>query len=60
MVTLTDGRIMYDPDPQEVGKETLNETLYADFPEILNSAPIMSWNRSGHTTYSFYDTGLKR
>ncbi|KQC07177.1 MAG: hypothetical protein APR55_04200 [Methanolinea sp. SDB] len=58
MVLQTDGRILYDPDPEEVGKETLNETLYADFPEIFEVMNQLSVDPSGHTTYSFYDTGF--
>ena len=58
MVLQTDGRILYDPDPEEVGKETLNETLYADFPEIFDVMSQLSVDRSGHATYSFYDTGF--
>lgn len=57
MVAQTDGRILYDPDPREVGKETFNETLFAEFPEIIELARLYSVNRTGHDTYSFYSTG---
>lgn len=57
MVVQTDGRILYDPDPQEVGKETFNETLFAEFPEIIELARLYSVNRTGYDTYSFYRTG---
>lgn len=58
MVAQKDGRILYDPDPLEVGKETFNESLYADFPEILEFARLYSAEWSGNFTYSFYDTGF--
>lgn len=57
MVAQTDGRILYDPDPQEVGKETFNETLFAEFPEIIDLARLYSVNQTGYDTYSFYSTG---
>ncbi|MCU0631361.1 MAG: hypothetical protein MUC66_00085 [Methanolinea sp.] len=58
MVTEVGARILYDPDPAEVGKETFNETLYAEFPEILKVARNLEGNRSGYDTYSFYSTGF--
>jgi polar amino acid transport system substrate-binding protein len=51
------GLVLYDADPGEIGKETLNDTLYADFPEVLDAARQYAENRSGHTTYSFYAAG---
>lgn len=53
-------RILYDPDPGEVGRETFNETLYAQFPEIARVAERMAENRTGYDTYSFYSTGFGR
>lgn len=58
MVVSPDGRILYDPDPEEVGRDTLNETLYADFPEIFEVMSQLSVDPSGHATYSIYDTGF--
>jgi hypothetical protein len=58
MVALPGGRVLYDPDPMEVGKETFNETLYAEFPGILEFARQYGMNSSGYATYSFYSTGF--
>jgi hypothetical protein len=58
MVAQPGGRVLYDPDPLEVGKETFNETLYAEFPGILEFARQYGMNRSGYATYSFYSTGF--
>lgn len=58
MAAQTDGRIIYDPDPEEVGRETFNETLFADFPEIIALAHQYAGNRTGYDTYSFYSTGF--
>src|SRR5690606_13604923 len=57
MVAQTDGRILYDPDPNEVGKETFNETIFAEFPEIIELVHLYSMIRTGYDTYSFYRTG---
>jgi len=60
MVAGTGGRVIYDPDPTEIGKETFNESLYEEFPEIQEFARSYADNRSGHATYSFYSTGFSR
>lgn len=60
MAAQTDGRVLYDADPKEIGKETFNEPLYEDFPEILDFARHYAGNWSGYDTYSFYDTGFGR
>lgn len=58
MAAQPDGLVLYDADPEEIGKETFNESLYADFPDVLEFAREYSGNWSGHATYSFYDTGF--
>lgn len=60
MAAQTDGRILYDADPEEIGKETLNASLYEDFPELLDIARRFSGNWSGYGTYTFYDTAFGR
>lgn len=60
MVAQTDGRVLYDADQEEIGKETFNESLYEDSPEILEFAHHYAKNRSGYDTYAFYDTGFNR
>jgi len=58
MVVQTGGRVLYDPDPDEVGRETFDETMYAEFPEIIAFARQYAGNRTGYGTYSFYSTGF--
>ena len=58
MVAQTEGRIVYDPDQEEIGRETTGESLYEDFPEIQEFALNYAENRSGYGTYSFYSTGF--
>ncbi|WP_048145621.1 cache domain-containing protein [Methanoplanus limicola] len=60
MVTEPGGLILYDPDPEEVGKETFDNSLYEDYPEILSFARSLSEDWSGIFEYSFYDTGFDR
>jgi len=60
MAAQTDGRILYDADPREIGKETFNEPLYEDYPEIMDFARNLADTWSGYGTYSFYDTGFDR
>ncbi|MDN7025871.1 hypothetical protein FGU65_13435 [Methanoculleus sp. FWC-SCC1] len=60
MVAEAGGRVLYDPDSAEVGKETFSESLYAEFPEVIAFARTYAGNWSGHATYSFYDTGFSR
>ncbi|UUX93790.1 hypothetical protein [Methanoplanus endosymbiosus] len=54
------GLILYDPDPEEVGKETFGNPEYEDFPEILIFARLYSEEWSGSYEYSFYDTGFDK
>ncbi|WAI00430.1 hypothetical protein [Methanogenium organophilum] len=58
MAAQTDGRILYDADTAEIGKETFNESLYEDFPEIQDFAHHYAGNWSGYDTYTFYETGF--
>ncbi len=37
-----DGRILYDPDPSEVGKMTFEDPLYKAYPSLLKLAKIMA------------------
>ncbi|MDH7510084.1 MAG: hypothetical protein QHH04_03460 [Methanolinea sp.] len=60
MVTERGGRILYDADPAQVGKETFNETMFADFPEILDIARTLPGNRTGYATYSFSGSGSQK
>lgn len=55
-----DALSLCDPDPDEIGRETFNETRYAEFPSIGGVARHTAANRSGYDTYSFYSTGFGR
>lgn len=57
MVMQPDGFILYDPDPGEIGRNTLTDPLYAGFPEIREIARRAAANWSGSGTYRFAATG---
>lgn len=57
MATQPDGLILYDADGSEIGTNTFNETMYADFPEVLDIARRQKAEWSGLAAYSFYGTG---
>lgn len=56
-VAQPDGRILYHPDHDFVGKPTFNESAFAPFPAVLDLARRYSTERSGYATFSFYRTG---
>ncbi len=60
MVIETGGHILYDPDPDEVGKETFGDALYAQFPEIDRVARHAAATRAGYDTYTFFGTGTDK
>jgi hypothetical protein len=56
-VMQNDGMVLYDQDADEVGRNVLTDTLYQTFPELISAAQLISTEKSGETTYSFYQTG---
>ncbi len=57
MIVQPDGVTLYDPDPGEIGRNTLTDPLYAGFPEIQAIARQAAGNWSGSGTYRFAATG---
>lgn len=51
------GRILYDQDADEIGRNLFTDPLYADFPELIAAAEKIDAEDSGETMYSFYQTG---
>ena len=60
MVLQKDSLILYDPDESEIGKQTLGNPEYENFPEILKSAEKISAEWSGSTNYSYFSTGTNQ
>lgn len=57
MVMQPDGVILSDPDPGEIGRNTITDPLYAGFPEMQEIAFRAAGNWSGSGTYRFAGTG---
>ncbi len=54
-----DGRIIYDPDTEEIGRMLFDDPLYASFPELLSLGKTIAKKRSGSGSYEFLGRDLK-
>jgi len=52
------GRILYDPDTEEIGRNIFTDSLYKPFPELLEVARTISQTDKGMATYDFLGRGL--
>lgn len=52
-----DGRVVYDPDPSEIGKNLVSDPLYAGYPELVALAQRIGAEPAGNGSYSFTPTG---
>lgn len=55
-----DGRIIYDPDEEEVGRMLFDDPIYKPFPQLLSLGMTISKERSGSGSYEFLGSGLKK
>ena len=53
------GKIIYDPDMEEIGRNIFHDELYKPFPSLLAAAQAIASAPQGMTTYDFLDKGLK-
>ena len=53
------GRIIYDPDREEIGRNIFHDELYTPFPSLLAAARTIASSPQGVTTYDFLGKGLK-
>ena len=51
------GRIIYDQDTDEIGRNLFTDPLYSEFTELLAAGHKIDEEESGSTKYSFYKTG---
>jgi len=56
----TDGRIIYDLDVQEIGRNVLVDDMYRPFPELRTVARRIIAEPSGKDRYKFLSAGLDR
>lgn len=59
-VMQTDGWILYDPDPEELGRNVLTDDMYAQFTELVRLAKRMSQEPEGFGSYRFLGIGMDR
>ncbi len=55
-----DGRIIYDPDQEEVGKMLFSDPIYKPFPQLLSLGESVTRERDGRGGYQFLGRGLKK
>jgi hypothetical protein len=55
-----DGMIIYDADPQEVGKMLFTDPVYRPFPELLQLGEGIAAEPAGQGAYSYFETGTSR
>ncbi|OGW36366.1 MAG: hypothetical protein A2Y97_01825 [Nitrospirae bacterium RBG_13_39_12] len=54
------GRILFDPDTEEIGRNLFEDPVYRPFSQLLNLGKMIAQKRSGSGTYEFLATGLKK
>jgi hypothetical protein len=55
-----DGRILYDPDPTQIGKILFSDPLYEPFPDAVAFARKVAEDRTGSGSYDFFDLGTTK
>ena len=55
-----DGRILYDPDEEEVGRMLFDDPIYKPFPQLTSLGMTISKEKSGSGGYEFLGPGLKK
>jgi len=55
-----DGRIIYDVDSAEIGRNLFSDPLYQPYPELLALGKEISSAKAGTGQYQFLDTGLQK
>ena len=53
------GRIIYDPDAEEIGRSIFQDDLYKPFPGLLAAARSIADSADGSAAYNFLGKGLK-
>lgn len=56
----TDGRIIFDPDKEEIGRMLFTDPIYRPFPQLISLGTRISENKTGSGNYEFLGNGLKK
>ena len=53
------GLIVYDADPEEIGKNIFSDTMFKLFEDLVSFSKTVALTKNGAGSYSFYAEGLK-
>ncbi|MCX5679362.1 MAG: cache domain-containing protein [Candidatus Omnitrophica bacterium] len=53
------GLIIYDPDPEEVGKNIFTDPIFKSFEDLISFSKTVAISNNGAGSYDFYAGGLK-
>ena len=53
------GLIVYDADPEEIGKNIFSDSMFSPFEDLISFAKTVALSNNGAGSYSFYADGLK-
>jgi hypothetical protein len=53
------GLIVYDADPEEIGKNMFSDPIFSPFEDLISFSKTVASSKSGAGSYSFYTDGLK-
>ena len=53
------GLIVYDADPEEIGKNIFSDPIFSSFDDLISFSKTVVSSKSGAGSYSFYINGLK-
>ena len=53
------GLIVYDADPEEIGKNMFSDPMFSPFEDLISFSKTVVSSKSGAGSYSFYTDGLK-
>ena len=56
----TDGRVMYDVDSTEIGRNIFMDPLYQPYTQLIALSREIAVKSIGKGKYEFLDTGLKQ
>lgn len=59
LVMQNDGTSLYDPDPEQLGKNLFTDPMYQSFPELIQLGRFVAAKESGYGRYSFFAAGTR-
>jgi hypothetical protein len=58
-VMQTNGLIVYDADPEEIGKNIFSDPMFSSFKDLISFSKTVASSNNGAGSYSFYANGIK-